>query len=106
MPGSMLGDNLLPDAVQSRRRQLRSRVEGLRQPIRQRRQNIVPGPDVVGRLEDTVTGLRNKAVDRDAVLARIRERRADSGGSGTSDGTQNTSDSNNNSGSDSTNTMV
>lgn len=93
MVGSMLGDNVLPESVQSRRRQVRSRLDSLREPIRQRRQNTVPGPDVVGRAEDAFTGLRNRAVSRDSVLERISDMRGNGNGGGNGSGDNSGSDS-------------
>lgn len=82
----MLGEDVLPEEVQSRRRRLRNRIRSLREPVRSRRENMVPGPDVVGKLENQVMSLRNKAMNRDGVLGRIR---GDSSGSGGSSGSSN-----------------
>jgi len=38
---------------------------------------MVPGPDVIGRLEDNVTELRTRFVRRDGLIQRIREQRGD-----------------------------
>lgn len=78
----MLGDNLLPDSVQSRRRSARRRLQNLRDPVRSTRERVVPGPDVVGRAEASFSDLRNRVVSADGLMDRIRERReGDSGGS-------------------------
>lgn len=84
----MLGDRLLPESVQSRRRQLRQRAQNLRDPIRNRRENLVPGPDVFGRAESTASDLRDRFVQRDGVVSRIRARRNgnDNSGNGNSNG--------------------
>lgn len=79
MAGRMFGENLLPESVNERRRNLRSRVQGLREPIRSRRENLVPGPDVIGRAESRVADLRDRVLEREGVLSRIRARRADGG---------------------------
>lgn len=68
----MLGDNVLPESLQSRRRSIRNRLKNLREPIRRRRSEAVPGPDVIGSLESRVSGLRDKVVDRDSALENIR----------------------------------
>lgn len=70
----LLGDNLLPDSVVSRRRQVRQKISDLRQPIRQFRERNVPGPDLVGSAEEQFMNLRNKLVSRDSVMSRIRSR--------------------------------
>lgn len=80
----LLGDNVLPESVQSRRRQLRERVMGIREPARNFRENRVPGPDIVGTAESTLTDLRDRVVTREGVLSRIRERRSSSSGSSSS----------------------
>jgi len=67
----MLGDRLLPEAVQTQRRKMRNRLTNLREPIRQKRQELVPGPDVMGSLGENLSDLRSKVVDRKTVLERI-----------------------------------
>ena len=97
----MLGEKFLPESVQERRRQVRERAMSLREPVRNFREQNVPGPDILGRVESRVTSLRDRAVSRDSVLERIRMRRSGDGGSGDSgnSGSGNSSgDSNNNSG--------
>lgn len=71
----LLGDRVLPESVQSRRRQLRTRLQDLRQPIRQRRTDL-PTPDIIGTAETQITRLRDRFVTRESVLERIQERRA------------------------------
>lgn len=78
----MLGENILPESVNSQRRRLRRRVRELRDPLRQRREQLVPGPDIVGSLENRFSDLRNRVVERDSVLSNITARR--SGGDGDS----------------------
>lgn len=109
----MLGERVLPETVQSRRRQLRNRVTDLREPIRNRREDLVPGPDLVSKMESQLTDFRNSFVDRDSVMSRIKEAApvgdssggssdSGNGGSGsngsssTSGGSANSSDSGNN----------
>ena len=82
----MLGDNVLPDSVVSRRRQVRERVRDLRRPLRRFRESNVPGPDVVGSAEDKFTDLRNQVVSRDSVVERIRARRSSSSGNDSDSG--------------------
>lgn len=81
----LLGDNLLPDSVVSRRRQFRERVSDLRQPVRQFRERNVPGPDLVGTAEEQLTSLRNSIISRDSVLNRIRSRSSTPDSSGDSE---------------------
>jgi len=82
----LLGDNLLPDSVVSRRRQFRERVRGLRSPVQQFRESNVPGPDLIGTAEDKLVDFRDRIISRDSVVKRIRARRSSSdsssGGSG------------------------
>lgn len=73
--GRLIGDRVLPEGIASRRRQLRGRLQELREPIRSRRQELVPGPDVIGRVESTVVDLRDRFTARDGLLARIRQQR-------------------------------
>lgn len=97
----MLGDRHLPEAVQDRRRKLRMKVRDLRAPIRSKRSELVPGPDIVGKVEQKVGGLRDSFVSRDSVLSRIKERRADgSSGSGSSSSSGSSGSSSSSGGSD------
>lgn len=73
----MLGDRVLPEAVQSQRRKLRSRLQSVREPVRSFREQNIPGPDVVGTVENQVTDLRSKVVSRDSVIGRVKEMRSD-----------------------------
>lgn len=82
----LLGDRLLPDTVVERRNQFRERVMELRRPIRDARERMLPGPDLVGNAEDRLTDLRNRVVSRQSVVGRIRQRRSDSGGNSSSNG--------------------
>lgn len=68
----MLGENVLPESVNDLRRRARSQVRSLRQPIRQRRENLVPGPDLIGQTETTLMDLRDRVTTRDGLLSRIR----------------------------------
>jgi len=68
----MLGENILPESVNDARRRARSQVRSLRQPIRQRRENLVPGPDLVGQTESTLMDLRDRITTREGILSRIR----------------------------------
>ena len=86
MVGRMLGENILPESVNERRRNLRSRVQSLREPIRNRRESLVPGPDVIGRAESRAMDLRDRVLSREGVLSRIRMRRS----SGSEDSSQDT----------------
>lgn len=82
----LLGDRVLPESIRQRRQSLRSRVQDLRQPIRQRRENLSP-VNVVGMVESNVRDLRDRIVSRTDVLTRIRDRRGgSSGGSGSNSG--------------------
>lgn len=82
----MLGERLFPESVTQRRRQLRNRVQDLREPVRRFREQNVPGPDLVGRAESSVMSLRDRFVDRDSVLSGIMTRRGGSSGGGGSGG--------------------
>lgn len=78
----LLGDRVLPESVVSARRRMRARFSDLREPLRSRRSELVPGPDIIGRLEDNVTELRTRVVRRDGLIERIRmQRGGDSSGS-------------------------
>jgi hypothetical protein len=68
----MLGESVLPEAVNDARRRVRSQVRSLRQPIRQRRESLVPGPDVIGQTETTLMDLRDRVATRDGLLSRVR----------------------------------
>lgn len=69
----MLGDRLLPEAVQVQRRKVRNKITDLREPIRERRQDLVPGPDVIGSIEENVSDLRSRFVSRDTLLKRVKD---------------------------------
>lgn len=85
----LLGDKVMPEAVQSRRRTLRSKLRNARRPIKQTRQDLVPGPDILGRLENSVMNVRDRFITRDSVVGRIKERQGDAtGGQGSSDQAQ------------------
>lgn len=68
-----LGDRFLPESVVVRRRSVRRRVRNLRNPIRSFRESNIPGPDVVGSVENTVLGARNRIVTRDALVNSLRD---------------------------------
>ena len=72
----MIGEGFLPESIQSQRNRLRNRLNDLREPIRSRREQLVPGPDLVGRAESTFRNLRDRVVSRTTIMQRIRERRA------------------------------
>lgn len=93
----MLGDRVLPESVQARRRQVRQRVNSLREPVRSFREEKIPGPDVVGKTERQLSSLRDRFVSRDAVVERVRQIRSDSSsdGSGSGSGSGNGSGSSN-----------
>lgn len=78
--GRLIGDRVLPESVTSRRRQFRSRLQELREPIRSRREDLVPGPDIIGRLESSVVNLRDRFTSREGLLSRIRAQRGQDGG--------------------------
>lgn len=69
----MLGERFIPESVQSRRRSLRQRLGSLRDPIRTRREEFVPGPDLIGTAEEQLSDLRDSFVSRDSVVASIRD---------------------------------
>lgn len=77
----MLGQNILPEEINNRRRNLRQRLNSLRDPVRRRREDLVPGPDIIGRAESSLQDLRRRVVGMDGPLSGIRERRS-GGGSG------------------------
>lgn len=84
----MLGDAVLPEQIQSSRRRLRNRLSDLRQPVRQFREENVPGPNVVGNLESRFSDLRDRFVSRTTVLERIRSQRNGDGMTGDGQGQQ------------------
>lgn len=71
----MLGNRVLPESVVTRRRRVRERINNLRRPVKEFRQENVPGPDVIGKVESTTLDVRDKFVTRDSVLQMIRDRR-------------------------------
>lgn len=94
----MLGEQVIPRSVNLKRRQLRSKLRELREPIRRRRSEMVPGPDVVGQLESRINQTTDKIVRRDGVVDRIKQARSggsNGGSSGGSSSQQTDSDSNN-----------
>lgn len=83
----LLGERLTPDSIQERRKALRQRLQSLRDPIRRRRERMVPGPDLVGQTENTVVGLRRRLVRRDLpsdLLSRVRGSDGENGSNGSS----------------------
>jgi len=88
----MLGESVLPESVNSVRRNIRNRAMGLREPIRRRREQLVPGPDVIGQVESSVTDLRDQFVSREGLLDRVRSQDMMSG-NGNSTDSQNSSSS-------------
>lgn len=83
----LLGDRFLPESVTSMRQSFRSRVSDLREPIRSRREELVPGPDVVGRVEEQFSNLRTRFVRRNSLMERIRSQSEGDSGSGSGNGT-------------------
>lgn len=79
----MLGDRVLPTSVQQKRQQLRNRVSSLREPIKDFREQNVPGPDVVNKAETSVSSLRDRFVSREMVLSRLKDMKS-SGSNGES----------------------
>lgn len=77
----MLGERIFPESVTKRRRSFRNRVRDLREPVRRFREQNVPGPDMVGKLESSFVDLRDRFVERDSVLSGISARRRGTGGS-------------------------
>lgn len=73
----LLGERLLPSEVNSRRRELRRRVNELRRPIKRQRRDIIPGPDVIQKLESAATDARNTVTTRETIMSRISSMRAD-----------------------------
>lgn len=76
----MLGERLLPESVNSRRRQLRERVRDVREPVRSKRMDLVPGPNLLGKAETTLSDLRDSVVERESILSKIKARRSDGNG--------------------------
>lgn len=70
----MFGEGVLPESVNARRRQLRNRLQDLRDPVRNFREENIPGPDVIGSLEGSLMNLRTSVVERDSVLSGVRDR--------------------------------
>jgi len=75
----MLGENFLPESVQSRRRQFREKVNNLRQPLKDFRQSNVPGPNLVGKAETQFQSVKDKFFSREGVLKRIKSFRSQQG---------------------------
>lgn len=90
----MLGDSILPDSIQDRRRSMRRRLRELRQPIRERRQSLVPGPDLIGSVEQKLDNVRTNLSTRDSLMQRIRDSRL-GGSDGSSNGGNGGSNGNN-----------
>lgn len=78
----LFGERALPSSVNQQRRRLRSRLQDLREPIRQRRLEVVPGPNVIDQIEDQVRQARSTFVERQTMVERIKERRSREGNSG------------------------
>lgn len=70
---ALLGDKILPDVIQERRESLRMRLQELRSPIREKRQQVVPGPDVIGEVEMKAIRSRDKLVNRDMSLSELTD---------------------------------
>lgn len=68
----MLGEGVLPESVNDARRRVRSRVRSVREPVRQSRQDLVPGPDLIGRAESRFQSVRDRFVNRDGLISRVR----------------------------------
>lgn len=77
---NMVGEGILPESVNRRRRSLRQRVSSVREPLRSRRQSAVPGPDVIGRVEEQVRNVESRVSGREGIVDRIRNRQSSSGG--------------------------
>lgn len=101
----MLGERVMPESVTAKRRQLRSRIQDLREPVRSKREDLVPGPNVIGKLESQVNQLRTSVVERDSVLSRIRNR-GDGSSSGSGSNTSSSGESSGSSGSSSVSSMT
>lgn len=76
---------------------LRERLMDVRDPIRRRRRNMVPGPDIIGTAERNLTQMRNKVVNRQGLLPRLRGGDNSSGSSSDSGNSSQNSGSNSNS---------
>ena len=74
----MLGDNLLPQSVQDSRRQIRSRLQDLRQPVKNARESI-PGHDLIGKAENQFSSIRDQFLSRKTLMERIQELRSQQG---------------------------
>lgn len=72
----LLGERLLPEAVNSQRRSMRTRLRNLRDPLRSFRENNIPGPNVIGELEDRAIQTRDRFVTRDMALSRLQDLRS------------------------------
>lgn len=84
MADGMLGEQVLPEEVQSRRRKVRRRLNQLREPIRSRRQDVVPGPDIIGTAEQNIMNLRSRLTGGSGILPSMRGSDGSSGDSQTS----------------------
>lgn len=73
----MLGEGILPQSVNDTRRRVRSRLRSVREPVRSTRQDLVPGPDLIGRAESSAAQLRDRVVNRDGLLQRVRSQQQD-----------------------------
>lgn len=96
----LIGDNLLPEAAVSQRRSMRQRLRSLRDPLRSFRQDNIPGPNVIGQLEDRIVDTRDQFVSNDRVLSRLQDLRGNGGiiGNGDSGNGSNGSNGSGNSG--------
>lgn len=84
----LLGDRFLPESVVSMRRRVRSRVSDLREPLRSRREDLVPGPDIIGMVEENVSQARSRFVSRASLLERVRDRQSGEDQEGSGQGNQ------------------
>lgn len=82
----MLGGRVLPEMLNEQRRKLRSRLRDVRQPIRERREQSVPGPDVVGGAEEKLSDARQRLLDRDLPTDALPSIRGDDSDDSGSDG--------------------
>lgn len=78
----LIGEGLLPDSIQSQRLKMRERLMSLREPVRSTREDLVPGPDLIGKAENTFKDFRDRFVTRESILDRIKMRRQDGEGEG------------------------
>jgi len=67
----MLGNRLLPETVNEQRRKVRSRLRSLRRPIQERREQAVPGPDVIGGTEERLNSIKQRLSDGVAPTDRL-----------------------------------